>query len=155
MRKSRADWTVLFRELTYIVRDFPDGESEDFEAMMSALEGDDSARIGSSPFYEPLDANVRKEWVQWIAQWRTALEACGNMGSSFERMRTANPKYVLREWMLVEAYSDAANGQEAELFDLYALIQHPYDEGTDREQERYYRRAPDEALRAGGTAFMS
>jgi uncharacterized protein YdiU (UPF0061 family) len=70
-------------------------------------------------------------------------------------MRLANPNFVLREWMLVEAYSDAAKGQEDTSRDMYELIQHPYDEGSTQESERYYRRAPDSVLLAGGTVFMS
>ena len=57
--------------------------------------------------------------------------------------------------MLVQAYQSAAKDEQAKLYDLYGLIQRPYDEGTDQETSRYYRRAPDEALTSGGTAFMS
>ena len=57
--------------------------------------------------------------------------------------------------MLVQAYPGAAKGELAELHALNDLIQHPYDEGTPTEIARYYRRAPEEALTAGGTAFMS
>jgi hypothetical protein len=57
--------------------------------------------------------------------------------------------------MLVDAYQKASNEDESELLALYNLIQHPYDEGTISEIERYYRRAPEEALLTGGTAFMS
>ncbi len=41
------------------------------------------------------------------------------------------------------------------IHDLFVLLQDPYDEGTPEQQERFYRRAPDAALKAGGTAFMS
>ena len=72
-----------------------------------------------------------------------------------ERMRLANPKYVLREYMLVTAYSKAAAGDMSELENLYELVQHPYDEGAEEESSDYYRRAPDEVLLEAGTAFMS
>ena len=155
MRNSRTDWTLFFRELTYLMRDFPDAKSTDYEAMLSALEGDESSRPGSSTFYEPLTPELREKWLEWIKTWRTSLASSGSVETAYDRMLKTNPKYVLREWMLVDAYSSAANGEEAELFDLYSLIKKPYEEGSTREQEKYYRRAPDEALRAGGTAFMS
>ena len=86
-------------------------------------------------------------------------------------MRLSNPKYTLREWMLVEAYSKASptniqspmlpfmlksnEVDESMIHELFSLIQDPYGEGTEEQDEKYYSRAPDEALNAGGTAFMS
>lgn len=70
-------------------------------------------------------------------------------------MRAANPAYTLREWMLVEAYEAAAKGDDAVVRDLIDLVERPYDDGTPAHRSRYYRRAPDDALTAGGTAFMS
>ena len=154
--KSRTDWTVFFRQLAYVMKEFPDLASSDFKGMLAMLEGDESARPGSSAFYEPLSEEQREEWLTWLGEWRQALAlSVDDDNSIYERMRLVNPKFVLREWMLVEAYSDAANGEEKTLRDMYELIQHPYDEGSPHESERYYRRAPDEVLHAGGTAFMS
>lgn len=97
--------------------------------------------------------------------WRSILKSCDNDSNSSihlnshdiaQRMLQLNPKYVLREWMLVEAYQKATNeSDESELLALYNLIQHPYDEGTTFETNKYYCRAPDDALVQGGTAFMS
>ena len=84
-------------------------------------------------------------------------------------MRLANPKYTLKEWMLVDAYTRADPGQipgnpfsfkevKADysiVHELFKLCQDPYGEGTPENQKKYYRRAPSESLRAGGTAFMS
>jgi uncharacterized protein YdiU (UPF0061 family) len=105
-----------------------------------------------------------------MSQWRTALaEAAAATTTTttntnrmeyrhmvYERMRNANPKYIIREWMLVRAYRDATDRSDySELHNLMELIQNPYDEGTATHIERYYRRAPEEALTTGGTAFMS
>jgi uncharacterized protein YdiU (UPF0061 family) len=163
MRKSRVDWTLFWRELTYLVRDFADAITSrggttdvDYDILLTRLEGSDEARAGSSPFYEPLRPELRAEWMAWIIKWREALAATGQSGEQvFERMRTNNPKFVLREWMLVNAYTAVAKGEEAELFYLNDLIQRPYEEGSENEIAKYYRRAPEEALWQGGTAFMS
>jgi serine/tyrosine/threonine adenylyltransferase len=162
LRKSRTDWTLFWRQLTYITRDFNDLSSADYSGMFAQLEAmeDEKERNGASPFYEPLTDELRKEWLVWIEQWRTALSASSSAESVgglaiYERMRTTNPKFVLREWMLVDAYNGAANDEEAELFSLFDLIKRPYDEGSDTEIRKYYRRAPDEVLLSGGTAFMS
>lgn len=155
MKKCRTDWTIFFRQLTAIMKEFPDLASTDYAGMLSILEGDESKHPGNGAFYEPLSALHRKQFLVWILEWRNALSISATGKSKYERMRLANPKFVLREWMLVNAYSDAANGNEATLQELYSLIQHPYEEGSQQENDRHYRRAPDEVLRAGGTAFMS
>ena len=70
-------------------------------------------------------------------------------------MLSVNPKFVLREWMLVKAYRELASGPISEVFDLYELIQRPYEEGTELQNRKYYRSTPDDAVMAAGTAFMS
>ena len=40
------------------------------------------------------------------------------------------------------------------MHELFRLFEHPYDEQPDMEA-KYYKRAPDSALLAAGTAFMS
>ena len=155
LQKSRCDWTLFFRQLTYVLRDFADSESFDYQAMLETIEGKETQREGSSPFYEPLSSELRREWFDWIELWRNAIISSGAINGAFDRMKSTNPKYVLREWMLVEAYSAASDAEEAELFYLYDLIQRPYDEGSESEVRKYYRRAPAEALMAGGTAYMS
>jgi serine/tyrosine/threonine adenylyltransferase len=164
LRNSRVDYTLFFRELSYIVRDtsnlFDDVESVSAETLLTRLIGNDSIRDGSSPFYEELTDEAQTKWKAWLQMWRSVLKSCYgdnlNMNNVAQRILQLNPKYVLREWMLVEAYQKATNdNDESELLTLYNLIQHPYDEGTTYETNKYYRRAPDEALIQGGTAFMS
>jgi serine/tyrosine/threonine adenylyltransferase len=162
LRASRVDYTLFFRELSYLVRDVPN--ILDKEATFTAEEllfkvmGDDSIREGSSPFYEAITPELQSKWLAWIQMWRTTLASYNESADVNEvatRMLQINPKYILREWMLVKAYQRASNDDETELLSLYNLIQHPYDEGTTDEIEQYYRRAPDDALITGGTAFMS
>jgi serine/tyrosine/threonine adenylyltransferase len=152
LRSSRVDWTVFWRQLTYVMRDFTDLSSSDYVAMMVTLEGEGDA----SPFYEPLAPEVRRQWVDWMVTWREELKAAKVEGAEvYEQMRITNPKFVLREWMLVDAYSAAGAGDENTLQEIYELIQAPYGEGSERQVRNYYRRAPERALTAGGTAFMS
>ncbi|MFN9898248.1 MAG: hypothetical protein ACK55Z_05510, partial [bacterium] len=61
-----------------------------------------------SAWYTPLEPSMRQEWVKWIRRWRAALEEEGDRAGAQARMLKENPKFVPREWMLVEAY-DAAN----------------------------------------------
>jgi uncharacterized protein YdiU (UPF0061 family) len=115
------------------------------------------------PFYGSLDESLYNQWVDWIRTWReAAVKSCleDNADSSSwietaERMRLANPKYTLREWMLVDAYNKAAKGDNSIILELLELIQKPYDEGTTEQSNKYYRRAPEESLTTGGTAYFS
>jgi uncharacterized protein YdiU (UPF0061 family) len=144
MQKSKADYTLLWRQLA-AVAELPEG-AEDLFAPLADV------------FYAPMAAPVKGEWVAWLRKWRSALtEHCGE-GSGSEvaaRMRGVNPKYVPREWMLVEAYNAAIRkGDESVVHELFSLFEAPYEEQPEMEG-KYYRRAPDTALMTGGTAFMS
>jgi serine/tyrosine/threonine adenylyltransferase len=189
LRTNNADWTMFWRQLTYVAMKYSihdhESLSTDYEEMFALLNGEDSDKEGISPFYQPLDTESTESFVKWIQQWRETLaESYGKSGSSSilsqkddvqmkseERMRVSNPKYVLREWMLVEAYSMASSSSisssifpvaihsqgndESLVHELFELIKHPYDEGSEDQEIKYYRRAPDATLKAGGTAFMS
>ena len=54
----------------------------------------------------------------WIAALRTSGENESSTGEIVERMRRANPKYVPREYMLVEAYEAAEVGD----YSVYATF---------------------------------
>lgn len=98
LRRSRVDWTVFWRQLTYVARDFSDLESTKFEEMMTTLEDgtEEDGRSDMNPFYEPLTPELRKEWIDWIKQWRDALGTADMDGERiYEQMRTSNPKFVL------------------------------------------------------------
>lgn len=69
-------------------------------------------------------------------------------------MRKTSPKYVPREWMLVDAYGAAGRGDLALVHELHDLFLHPFDEQPEHE-EKYYRKAPAAACKRGGTGFMS
>mmetsp|Transcript_11036 Transcript_11036/g.22520 ORF Transcript_11036/g.22520 Transcript_11036/m.22520 type:complete len:746 (+) Transcript_11036:96-2333(+) len=188
LRDTKADWTLFWRRLYEIARQYPvwkDPPSEDYEAMLNVLLGSDEEREGSGSFYAPLREEERMQLLRWISGWHRALVdqvakgggcSTGKQQSETctapeERMRIANPKYVLREWMLVEAYTRASpssypnsapaftSGESQPdyslIHDLYRLTRYPYDEGTKEQEQKYYRRAPDETLNEGGTAFMS
>ncbi|EEC44974.1 predicted protein [Phaeodactylum tricornutum CCAP 1055/1] len=137
LRHSRTDWTIFFRQLSYITRS---GQQTSW---------------GQGAFYDALTPSIRQQWIAWLEEWSSALSANRMSSDAFEQMISVNPKFVLREWMLVKAYRSAEIGEDAELFYLHDLIQAPYSEGSPQQQTQYYRRASEHALTAGGTAFMS
>ena len=72
-------------------------------------------------------------------------------------MQAANPKYVLREHLLVDAYTKASAGDYSMVNELYVLTQNPYGGGTDTAEleAKYFVKAPEQSLTSGGVAFMS
>ena len=90
----------------------------------NTTEDDDADDAIGSALFEPMrrafydesavDAKsaLRHEWIAFLSEWRAL--AAGDEGWSAARAATIkarmdaqNPKYVLREWMLVEAYEAA------------------------------------------------
>lgn len=171
LRIARADWTLFWRQLTYVALNFSPSSSDnsfvpDSQNMLDVLLGNED----TNPFYDPLSAELKATLKSWLKNWYIALITCHKhylaqpkprtCAPPCERMQGANPKYTLREWMLVESYSTAngskyAQGDFALVRELHELTKDPYGEGTPEAHAKYYRRAPDESLRAGGTAFMS
>eukprot|EP00590_Aulacoseira_subarctica_P008648 CAMPEP_0172425140 /NCGR_PEP_ID=MMETSP1064-20121228/30410_1 /TAXON_ID=202472 /ORGANISM="Aulacoseira subarctica , Strain CCAP 1002/5" /LENGTH=699 /DNA_ID=CAMNT_0013167793 /DNA_START=74 /DNA_END=2173 /DNA_ORIENTATION=- len=162
LSETRADYTLFWRQLTLVAQKFPirpTGEiSTDYRQMTNTFLGDDPQTF---PFYETLDRFQYNSLKEWIQAWREALvkstleDFSDSNVAPEERMRLANPKYILREWMLVDAYTKSAKGDDSVVLELLELIKTPYDEGTAEQHKKYYRRAPDESLTSGGTAFMS
>lgn len=151
---TRTDWTLLWRQMTYLMKEMGDLESTDYETMMKKLEGAEG--YDKSPFYEPLTPQQRKDWTEWIKEWREILKATKRPSEEvYDQMKITNPKFVLREWILVEAYSAAANGDYSLVKELHELCKHPYEEGTAEQTRLYYRRQPESSISKGGTAFMS
>jgi|NOAtaT_6_FD_contig_121_289412_length_2501_multi_7_in_0_out_0_1 uncharacterized protein YdiU (UPF0061 family) len=162
--QSRADYTLFWRQLTYVAQQFPiqstNDISTDYKGMMNIFLGETPQTY---PFYGTLDQPLYDRWVDWIQTWREAVVKSyledyadsSHLITPAERMRLANPKYTLREWMLVDAYTKAAKGDNSIILDLLELIERPYDEGTTEQSDKYYRKAPEESLTTGGTAYFS
>lgn len=180
LRIARGDWTLFWRQLTYVAAEYSpakvgEGDSKvDYDAMVTMLLGDEN----TNPFYDALTDENRVSLRHWLETWHKALTKCykytleKSKGGEApiapeETMRLSNPKYTLSEWILVDAYTKAdagktpgvpfpaAGGDYSGVHELFELCKDPYGEGSAEMHEKYYRRAPEESLRAGGTAFMS
>ena len=146
MRAAECDYVVCFRQLADValVGDVSKLSDEELFAPLAAA------------FYAPLDADARARWADWIRAWRAVADAGeGGVEGTARRIKASNPKYVLREWMLVEAYTAA---KERDDFSVVRTLR-----GGD-EAVRGGRRARRRAVvspragrraRRGGTAFMS
>lgn len=151
MRRSDVDYTLLWRQLAAVL-----------EASEAASSADDDGEALIAPlrpaFYIEPSAAIRGDWVEWLNKWLSGLreEAGGSLDvpEVAARLRSHNPKYVPREYLLVQAYDKAAQGDYSLVHELYKLFSRPYDEQPDMEA-KYYQRAPQEALERAGCAFMT
>ena len=146
MRESNVDYVLVFRQLAECLV-LPGDASEDdlLEPLAPAFYDAPNA------FYEK---DTRSKWCDFIKAW---VDLVGeDRDAAIVQMNSQNPAYVLREWMLVKAYTAAKEEDDFSVVkELFELTKTPYDLGSEEMQEKYYRRAPDQALKAGGTAFMS
>lgn len=69
-------------------------------------------------------------------------------------MRRVSPKYIPREYLLVDAYTAAQKGDHSIVRALQELFRHPYDEQPFF-GEKYYKPRPRGSHLQGGVGFMS
>jgi len=142
LRGGNIDYTMFWRQLSHIA-----------DLDIKATNEERLALLKDAWYKEPT-ASQRKQFGEWIDDWVAHLEADSQRSNAGARMRAVNPKYIAREWILVECYEAAAKGDYSVLETLYNLFLTPYDEHPQLEG-KYYGRAPDAATRAGGVAFMT
>ena len=117
----------------------------------AARAADGAAALGAlgGAWYDAPDADLAAAWRAWLDDWRA-------LGPDAAAMDAANPAFVPREWMLVEAYEAAERGDGAVVERLAALFRRPYAEDqAQADSEAYFRRAPDDAHLTGGVGWMS
>ena len=146
MEQTECDWTLTWRQLSVIVeRMSTSGEHR--------LSEDEMLMVLRECFYSnetsPLNKGsaYRTQWLQWLHEWSTLILSTFPASSSSttsssaatttnlllnraKTMKSVSPKYVPREWMLVEAYEQAQKGAYDRIKELSVVFEHPYDEGT-------------------------
>ena len=91
-----------------------------------------------------------EQWNAWLSKW------WGRVGESPNRskMRNANPKYVLRNWMAQLAIDAAEAGDVSVCEELYLVLKNPYDEQPEHE-EKWFQRRPEWARKRVGCSMLS
>lgn len=128
MKQTSVDYTIFFRELSSIP--------------------DDIVPLKKS-FYNNLNEEMDKRWVEWLAKWKLLIT------NTSEQMKHVNPKYTLREWLLVPAYQQAATGNYALLRELQDVMTQPYAEQSKDVEEKYYRLKPSGFNEIAGVSHLS
>ena len=156
MARFDADFTILFRQLAHLPRSLSRGAHWEEDAAQMLHVPPQLLLSAVAPAFYSADSTERwQAWLSWLQRWLSLLTSEGRGPESLTAgMLTQSPKYVPREWMLVEAYSAAEKGDATVLHTLQRLFEKPYDEQPEFES-RYYQRAPASAADQGGVGFMS
>jgi len=146
MIETSVDYTLFFRELSSI--------PEDISPLRKSFYNDEFIQ------------NTRLDlWSDWLHRWRELLKSNNtddlNASSpdSCERlskqMKQINPKYTLREWFLVPAYSEATQGNYTLVKELQVIMTDPFSEQSQEIEDKYYQKKPNEFFKIAGISHVS
>ncbi|ABM77329.1 protein adenylyltransferase SelO [Prochlorococcus marinus] len=134
MLNSKVDYTIFFRELSYIPND------------LLALK---------KSFYIQTSQQIDEQWQSWLQSWRDLVLNNGNSTEISKIMKLTNPKYTWREWLIAPAYQQAEEGDYSLVKELQEALSHPYDEQSKEIEDKYYRLKPKAFFNAGGISHYS
>lgn len=100
---------------------------------------------------------IEARWASWLQQWHAALQQQGrNPAEVSAAMKQTNPKYIPREWMLVDAYRKATDsGDYSQVQQLHDVLADPYSEQSTSTSALYYKKKEDRFFNLGGTSHFS
>jgi uncharacterized protein YdiU (UPF0061 family) len=134
LTKSEVDYTIFFRELSHVPEN------------VSALK---------KSFYSKPSQQLDKEWQSWLKSWYDLVIKGGNLDGISAKMKQINPKYAWREWLIVPAYQQAMQGDYTLVRELQEVLSSPYDEQSQRVEDKYYRLKPEAFFNVGGVSHYS
>jgi len=131
---SKADYTILFRKLSEI----PDN--------LDSLK---------DSFYLPINDELNNRWEVWLQNWQSVLKKEGNIKAKSASMKSLNPVYTWREWMVVPAYEEAEKGNYNKIKELQDVFSNPYIEQPSEIDQKYNRLKPSKYFNYGGISHYS
>ncbi len=143
MLQTPVDYTLFFRELSMLP--------------------DDIGPLKKSFYKNPQGMDQR--WSEWLTKWKSLIVSASTTDANAAKPRTreelsrqmklVNPKYSLREWFLVPAYSQASAGNYALVQELQEVMTQPYAEQAKDVEDKYYRLKPSEFFEVAGLSYVS
>ena len=96
-----------------------------FLRTLSHYEGDRESLLSTGLYHEPMN--------EWLDRYDERIKQIDNTVRK-EQMLAANPKYVLKNYMLQEAIDAAEKSDFSVVDDLYKIAQNPFDEHPEFER---------------------
>ena len=162
MLQTPVDYTLFFRELSTV--------PEDIGPLKKSFYKDSKRAMASTHTMVETDSErMEKRWSEWLTKWKSLIGIAITGASTSDanaaaprsreelsrQMKLVNPKYSLREWFLVPAYSQASAGNYALIRELQEVMTQPYAEQVKAVEEKYYRLKPSEFFEVGGLSYVS
>jgi len=158
MVQTPVDYTLFFRELSTL----PD----DIGPLRKSFYKDSKGAAASIDMTVATDTDeMDKRWSAWLGKWKALINGAGTNDANAvplrsheaisTQMKRVNPKYSWREWFVVPAYSQAAEGNYAVIRELQGVMTQPYAEQSKDVEEKYYRPKPAEFFEVGGLSYYS
>ncbi|MDA1113863.1 MAG: protein adenylyltransferase SelO family protein [Planctomycetota bacterium] len=139
MAQTPVDYTIFFRELSSLPVDIEPLKKSFYK--------------GSSYTADP--EGMDKLWSEWLAKWQSLLGSASSKQEISRQMKLVNPKYSLREWLVMPAYQQANAGNYALVRELQEVMTRPYAEQSQDIEEKYYRLKPSKFFEVGGVSHLS
>jgi len=147
MTQSAVDYTMFFRELSAVPNDIS-GIEKSFYAH-------------PKPQHKaPNMQDLKTRWALWLEQWKATIKTDqkSSLMSTDELsklMKSINPKYTLREWLVAPAYQQAGQGDYDLLRELQQVMTRPYAEQSREIEDKYYMLTPLDVFGVGGLSHYS
>jgi uncharacterized protein YdiU (UPF0061 family) len=157
MVQTPVDYTLFFRELSTVPNDIGPLKKSFYKESKLAIDSKYST-------YETDPEGMDKRWTVWLSKWKSLIGASTTDANTAphrsreeisEQMKLINPKYSLREWFVVPAYSQASEGNYSQVRELQEIMTQPYAEQSKDVEEKYYRLKPSQFFDAGGWSHYS
>ncbi len=126
-----------------------------FRALMDADLTSNTLDDFTDAFYDEAKRHVvTPELLAWLARYRARLDE-DTLGREQrrEKMRRANPRYVLRNYLVQQVIDRAEAGDESGVAELLDVMRRPYEDQPGR--ERFAQRRPDWARDRAGCSMLS
>ncbi len=134
----KPDMTMFYRLLI----DFPIDDPDE-EKVLSYFE---------ITFYEAPDDSTKKEFVKLLVQYAKRINANTiSREESREKMRRANPYFILRNYLLHQAIEELEKGEDKLFRKLEMAMKDPYVD----EFSEFFRKRPDWASEKAGCSMLS
>jgi len=134
-----TDFTVFFRQLAKIETGMDQSQIR-------------SLILPSIYTEKDYNADIEDGFMQWIGDWQARVSA-EDTAQRVKKMQAANPKFVLRNYLALNAIDAAEQGDFSVMEDMMRVLRTPYAEHPD--SEKYAVKRPDWATSKPGCTMLT